>query len=182
MAPWLTLPNLLTLLRLAVVPFIVQATLGGAHVRALVLFLAAGVTDVLDGAIARRFGASSQSGAYLDPVADKCLLGGVYLALAGAKIVPWWFVGLVLGRDLYIVTAVLVLMGITSLRRFPPSSLGKASTFFQISAAVIWMVRNTAPSPVLDAVAHASLWLSAAVTLASAVDYTWRGTRMLRSR
>ena len=182
MPAWFNLPNLLTALRLALVPWIVQSILTGAHLRALVVFLAAGVTDVLDGAAARGLKTATQAGAYLDPIADKCLLGGVYLALAAASIVPWWFVALVLGRDLYILIAVTVIMQTTKLRRFPPSHLGKASTFFQISSAVAWMVRNAAPTPFLNLAATSLMWVSAAVTLASGIDYTCRGTRMLRQR
>src|SRR5262249_38119532 len=98
MAAWLNLHNALTLLRLALVPFILQGTLTHEHGRALAIFLAAGFTDLLDGAIARRFGSSTQAGAYLDPIADKVLLSGVFVALAASQSVPWWFVGLVLGR------------------------------------------------------------------------------------
>jgi cardiolipin synthase (CMP-forming) len=182
MPHWLNLPNLFTFLRLASVPFVVQATLAGDHARALTILLLAGFTDVLDGAAARRWGAGTQVGAYFDPIADKCLLCGVFLALAAARIVPWWFVALVLLRDLCILGAVAILMATTPHRRFPPSLWGKASTFFQIAAALAWMVRNAMPSPPLDAAATVLLWVSAALTLVSGADYALRGTRMLRPR
>lgn len=182
MPHWINLANFFTFLRLASVPFVVQATLAGQHTRALTILLIAGFTDLLDGAAARRMGAATQAGAYFDPIADKCLLCGVYLALAIARIVPWWFVALVVLRDLCILGAVAILMATTTLRRFPPSLLGKASTFFQIAAALVWMVRNAMPSPPLDAAATALLWVSAALTLVSGLDYTWRGTRMLWPR
>jgi cardiolipin synthase (CMP-forming) len=181
MPRWLNLANLFTLLRLALVPLVVRAIVEGWHGQALALFLAAGFTDVLDGAAARRLGQATPAGAYLDPIADKCLLCGVFVALAAAKIVPGWFVVLVFGRDLYLLLAALILLLATPLRRFPPSRWGKASTFFQIATAVAWMVRNATPGPALDAAATALLWLSAALTLCSGIHYTWRGARLVRA-
>src|SRR5580704_6321728 len=106
MPRWSNLPNLLTLTRLVLVPFVIQAILDGHHFRALALFAAAAVTDVMDGAAARRLRLATPIGAYLDPIADKCLLSGVFLALAMARVVPWWFVAVVFGRDIYILIGV----------------------------------------------------------------------------
>jgi cardiolipin synthase len=181
MAGWLNLPNFFTLLRLALAPFVIQATVSGAHGRALALFIAAGFTDLLDGAAARRFGTATAAGAYLDPIADKCLLSGVFVALATMGAAPWWFVWLVLGRDVYILAGSIFFLIFTRVRKFPPSQWGKASTFFQIGSAVAWMVRNAAPSPALDRTAITLLWLSATLTVASGIDYTARGIRMLRT-
>src|SRR5215471_2053243 len=105
MPSWLNLANCITLLRLVLVPFVITAILGGQHLRAAELFALAAVTDVLDGAAARRLRLASQTGAYLDPIADKCLLSGVFVALAAVESVPWWFVAVVFGRDLYILMA-----------------------------------------------------------------------------
>jgi cardiolipin synthase len=177
MPRWINVPNLFTACRLALAPFIILAILGGSHTLALALFVAAAFTDVLDGAAARRFGLTTDTGAYLDPVADKCLLSGVFLALAVARILPWWFVAIVFGRDLYLLAAVSLVMLSTGVRKFPPSIWGKASTFFQISTAVVWMARNMLGSPVLVAISTAILWPSAALTIWSGVDYTRRGIR-----
>jgi cardiolipin synthase len=181
MARWFTIANLFTFMRLALVPFVIHAILEGHHRQALALFMAAGFTDLLDGLAARRLGQSTSAGAYLDPVADKFLLSGVFVALAIAGIVPAWFVVLVLGRDIYILVAASILMLSTPLRRFPPSPWGKACTFFQIVTAVAWMVRNTTPGPVLDGTAWALLWLSAMLTFGSGIHYTWRGARLVRA-
>jgi cardiolipin synthase len=180
MPRWVNLPNLFTSLRIVAMPFIALAVLSGRHVAALALFLAAGITDLVDGALARRLNCATQAGAYLDPVADKVLLGGVYLTLAFARIVPWWFVALVFGRDLYILAAAGLIMLTTAHRKFPPSRWGKYSTFFQISAAVAWMVRNAAPSAFTNTAATALLWTSAALTVISGLHYTWRGAQLLR--
>ena len=181
MPRWLNLANLLTLLRLLLVPFIVEAIVTGRHPTALGLLVVAGFTDLLDGIAARRLGLATAGGAYLDPIADKCLLSGIFLALAASRIVPWWFVAIVFGRDLYILLAAGAIMAWTTIREFPPSVWGKASTFVQISTAVTWMVRNMLTSPVIDTVAGAMLWVSAVVTIWSGVHYTWRGIQLVRA-
>src|SRR5689334_10199017 len=106
MPGWLNLPNLFTLARLLLTPFVIFAILDGRHTSALLLFALAGFTDFLDGFAARRLKLATQSGAYLDPIADKCLLSGVFLALAAARIVPSWVVILIFGRDLLIFAGV----------------------------------------------------------------------------
>jgi len=172
MPRWITVPNALTLLRLILVPFIIRAVLAGRHTLALVLFAAAAVTDILDGAAARHFGQNTASGAYLDPIADKCLLSGVYLGLAAAGMVPWWFVAIILGRDIYILLGAVIVMLTTDVRKFPPSVWGKASTFVQIVTAVTWMARNMLQISALDALSSDMLWPCAAVTIWSGIHYT----------
>jgi cardiolipin synthase len=180
MPRWLNVANSLTVLRLLLVPFILQAVLTGQHQLALALFLLAAFTDIADGAAARRWGQASPAGAYLDPIADKCLMSGVYLALAAARLVPWWFVALVLGRDLYILIGASLVMRFTTARAFPPSIWGKASTFLQICTAVVWMTREAVPTPWLDSLASAMLWPTAAITLWSGLHYTWKGFLIVR--
>ncbi|HXB67931.1 MAG TPA: CDP-alcohol phosphatidyltransferase family protein [Candidatus Acidoferrales bacterium] len=187
MPGWANIANLFTLLRLGLVPFVVLAILQGSHLVALVLFIAAGLTDVIDGALARGFGLATPSGAYLDPIADKCLLCGIFLALGSSGIIPWWFVAVVFGRDLYILVGVLGFLALTNVRKFPPSIWGKASTFVQISTAVVWMVRNiwmarNIPNvPVLHALSSAMLWVCAGFTIWSGLDYTRRGVQLIRA-
>src|SRR5215471_5746163 len=88
MPSWITLANFFTLIRLALVPFIIQAILSEHAGLAVALFCIAAATDVLDGAAARGMRHVTQTGAYFDPIADKALLSGVFLALAGAGTVP----------------------------------------------------------------------------------------------
>ena len=181
MPRWFNLPTLLTLLRLVLVPFVIQAILEGRHFLGLLLFAVAAVTDVMDGAAARHLGLATQAGAYLDPVADKCLLSGVFLALAVARIVPWWFVAVVFGRDLYILIAVAAIWLMSPIREFPPSVWGKISTFVQILTAVIWMSRDVLELPALNSLSAVMLWLCMAFTLWSGVHYTWRGVQLARA-
>ena len=167
MPRWLNAANLLTFLRFVLVPFVIRAILDGRHTLALALFAVAALTDVLDGAVARRFRLATPAGAWLDPVADKCLISGVFLALAGAGTVPWWLVGIVFGRDFYILAGVAIVMLLTPVRKFPPSIWGKASTFVQVLMVVAWMAGSVGP-------ARAMLWPCAAFTIWSGIHYTWR--------
>jgi cardiolipin synthase (CMP-forming) len=178
MPSWVNLPNGLTLLRLLLAPFVVAAILVHQPSTAFLLFFVAGWTDVLDGWAARRLGISTQLGAYLDPIADKCLLSGVFLALGAVHQVPWWVVGIVFGRDIYIVVAAAILMRITPVRKFPPSVWGKLSTFAQIATVGIGMIGGLLQLRVLDVVSSVMLWLCAALALWSGLHYTWRGLQI----
>ncbi|MBV9508627.1 MAG: CDP-diacylglycerol--glycerol-3-phosphate 3-phosphatidyltransferase [Acidobacteriia bacterium] len=179
MPRWANPANVLTILRLLLVPFVIVAIVHGNHLRALVLFAGAALTDGLDGLIARRFGLTTRFGAYLDPIADKCLLSGVFLALAASRLAPRWLVGIIFGRDLYLLCASAFLFWFAALRSFTPSVWGKLSTFVQIVAAALWMVRNAAPTPILDRLAEAIVWPCAALTIWSGLHYTWRARNLV---
>jgi cardiolipin synthase len=180
MRTWLTLPNLFTLARLLLAPVIVCAILNRRAFAALAIFAVAAATDVIDGYLARQFGAATAAGAFLDPIADKLLLTGVYLALALAGSVPWWLVGVIFGRDLLILAASAVALLATKLRAFPPSIWGKASTFLQILTAVAFLGRGAFGSTFLAALSAALIWPTLALTVWSGAHYGWRGARLLR--
>jgi cardiolipin synthase len=181
MPAWVNVANFFTALRLLAVPFIIQAILDGRHFFALALFAAAAATDLLDGAAARHFHLTTRTGAYFDTIADKCLLSGVFLALASARIFPWWLVVVIFGRDLLILFGVATVMLITDIRGFPPSIWGKLSTFVQIVTAVVWLGRDALPFPVLDAVSWLMLWPCAGFTIWSGLHYCWRGVQIARA-
>ena len=173
----LTLPNLFTLARLILAPFVVLAILNAHYGRAIVLFFAAGITDVIDGLLARRLGESTPAGAYFDPVADKILLSAIYIALGAVRAMPWWMVALVFARDILILAMAAYGLLFTSVRRFPPSVWGKISTFLQIGAALVVMgARDGIPAPV-----DLALWLMVAGTAWSGVHYVWQGIHILRT-
>jgi cardiolipin synthase len=180
MRTWLTLPNLFTLARLLLAPVVVYAILQGRALQALCIFAIAAATDLIDGYLARHSGAATPIGAFFDPIADKLLLTGVYLALALNGSVPWWLVAVIFGRDLLILAASAIALVATKLRAFPPSIWGKASTFFQILTAVCFLGRNAFQSPLLLALSAASIWPTLALTAWSGVHYGWRGARLLR--
>jgi len=172
----LNAPNLFTLARLILAPFIASDILNGRYGRAIILSFIAGFTDVIDGYLARKLGESSRVGAYFDPIADKILLSVVYLALGWAHAIPWWMVGLVFGRDLLILAMAAYGLAFTKVRKFPPSIWGKLSTFLQISAALVVMgAKDGIPAPV-----DLAVWLMVAGTIGSGVHYMWRGITLLR--
>jgi cardiolipin synthase (CMP-forming) len=179
MPGWINLPNLFTLLRLVLTPVVVMAILDGRHVLAFVVFILASLTDFLDGAAARRRG-PTQIGAYLDPIADKCLLSGGFLALAAAHSVPWWLVALVFARDLVILLGVALFLLLTPIRRFPPSIWGKVSTCVQICTVAAWLTCNALGIQTGRALSFVMLWPCAAFTVWSGLDYVWRGIAKVR--
>lgn len=179
---WLTIPNLLTLVRIVLTPFILIALAHGRYMLAGWTFGAAAWTDVFDGLAARRLGAQSKVGQSFDPIADKVLLVSLYIGLALGGAVPVWIVVLILGRDVWILLLSGIALCFTKFRRLQPSVWGKASTFFQIMAAVC----------VIGARAYQSTWflrisnvlLAGVVVLAvvSGLDYSLRGLRYFRTR
>jgi len=181
MLPALNPANLATLARLALSPCIALAMSHDRSLLALGLFCIAGLTDIVDGGLARRFGWSTALGAYLDPIADKVLLGTVFICLALWNALPWWFVGVVFGRDILILAASAVALAFTRLRKFPPTVWGKLSTFLQIVTATVWMTLAAAPSFTLDSAARVLTWLATLVTVWSGIHYGWRGIHLLRS-
>lgn len=131
------LPNLLSAFRVLLAPFVAAAILNGRTPAALAMLAAAGLSDLLDGYLARRMGVSSRLGSYLDPLSDKFLLVTVYLCEGLAGRLPAWLVALVLGRDLLILAMAAYAMAAVQVRQFPPSFWGKLSTVVQIVVALI---------------------------------------------
>ena len=130
----LTAPNQLTLLRLVFLPFIIIKLVEGHYGWALALFVLAGLSDALDGLLARALKQQTVLGQYLDPIADKLLLSTVFMVLSILHKIPWKFTVLVFSRDLSILCASAVLYAIAGLRDFRPSIFGKANTFAQVAA------------------------------------------------
>jgi cardiolipin synthase len=176
----LNLPNLLTLSRLVLTPIAVRAILARQFGQALWILLIAGITDGLDGPLARRLHAESRFGAYLDPIADKGLLSVGYLALGIAGAVPWWLVAIIFGRDLLILAMAGAALLLTNCREFPPSVWGKLSTFCQIGAAVA--VLTAGAFPAWGVHTGPFLWVAAAATVWSGANYLWRGVQVLAKR
>lgn len=181
----LTIPNIITLLRIALIPWFLTVLLHGEVRGALLIVGLAGLSDALDGFIARFFHQQSRLGAYLDPVADKLLLTSAYIALTlpaarpGPRI-PVWVTALVLTRDVLLVVAGLVLYLTAGVRRFPPTVLSKLTTFFQLGTVLLVLVSSLWPG--LESSAWATLYTAAALTLASGLHYVYRTRDLLASR
>ena len=172
------LPNLLSALRLALAPYLFVLLWRRDYLPALAICIVAGVTDGLDGLLARKLGAHSRFGAYLDPIADKILLSGAFLTLALDGAIEIWLAVLVLGRDaLILLFAAGAFLFTKSTRDFPPSFWGKASTAAQIVfiLALILHLTGLADATLFAApfVAIVTLlkWLVAALAVWSGLDY-----------
>jgi cardiolipin synthase (CMP-forming) len=170
----LTAANLLTLLRMVLIPPFAILLLYGYRGWALLVFLAAGVTDLFDGLIARLAGQKTTLGAWLDPMADKLLVVTMFvmLTLPGigtANRLPLWFTILVLSRDIAIVLTVAVVNLAIGPRTFRPSIYGKIATATYILTGVITLYFNylNVESIVITAFVYGSL----VITLVSAFDY-----------
>ncbi|HEX2223206.1 MAG TPA: CDP-alcohol phosphatidyltransferase family protein [Thermoanaerobaculia bacterium] len=177
-----TIPNLLSLLRMGLIPFFIIAVTDGNIRRALILFVIAGVTDALDGAIARFFNQKSLLGTYLDPVADKMLLMSAYVALAiptlnHGALIPLWVTVLVITRDILLVTVALLLYLAVGIKTFPPTLLSKMNTLVQVVTAFIVLASGVWTH--LDGIATVLLYLVAALTVASGLDYVYRMNRRI---
>src|SRR5204862_682425 len=136
----LTAPNQLTLARLIFLPFVLIKIVEGHFKGALILFLLAGVSDGLDGLLARRLKQQTLLGQYLDPIADKLLLSTVFLVLSIVRQIPWKFTVMVFSRDICILLVSAVLYTIAGLRDFRPSIFGKANTFAQVATVLFVML------------------------------------------
>ena len=178
---WINLANLFTLVRMACVPFAVHAILREQHGRALAIVLVGGVTDIIDGTLARRFGMATSVGAYLDPITDKIFLSAVYICLAAISSVPWWLVIEIFSRDFLILAGCGAAILLLHMRQFPPSVWGKASTFLQIFCALLVMIGNASPASGASRWAAALFWPVAALTAFSGIHYLWRGLFLLRN-
>ena len=130
----LTAPNQLTLLRMMFLPFIVINLVGGHYTCALTLFVLAGLSDALDGLLARTLHQQTLLGQYLDPIADKLLISTMFLVLSIERMIPWKYTVVVFSRDISILLISGVLFMIAGLRDFRPSIFGKANTFAQVAA------------------------------------------------
>ncbi len=166
-------PNLLTLLRLFIIPFLVINILDGRYTLAFSLFMLAGVSDGLDGLLARWLSQSTTLGLYLDPIADKLLLSTLFLVLTHVGAIPRYVTVLVFSRDFGILLIATLLFATNTLRNFKPSLFGKLNTFVQIVAVVGIMASHVFSIPHLVAVDGVLLRVIAVLAPLSAAQYAW---------
>jgi cardiolipin synthase (CMP-forming) len=172
-----TTPNLLTLLRICLAPFLVAAILESHYLLSFVLFIAAGLTDALDGALARVLKQSSMLGHYLDPVADKLLLSTIFLVLLHKSLIPVTVTVLVFGRDVGILLVAAILYAAVGRREFHPSLFGKANTLAQISAVAAVLLHQLTLAPWVTWFRTLALDATMALTVASGLHYAWSASR-----
>ena len=171
------LANWLTVLRILLVPVFVTLLVYRKAGAAMLVFLGAALTDLLDGWVARRHGLSSRLGAFLDPLADKILLTASFVTLTWLKVIPFWITAVVLSRDTFLALGTL-LIHMVGARVYPrPTWAGKAATFFQILTVLSGLVHYWASRPIWTPL----VWVAAAFTLISGLQYLVQGMRFLNA-
>jgi cardiolipin synthase len=166
-------PNLLTLLRIFLAPFLIVAALERRFELAFALFLLAAFTDALDGLLARWLSQRTMLGQYLDPVADKLMLSSLFLVLTWMKILEPRVAILVFGRDIGMLLTAVILYATTNLRDFHPSLLGKANSFSQVLAIGLVLLDLIYPHQWVGSAREAMLDATIFLTVASGFHYAW---------
>jgi cardiolipin synthase len=175
--PLRTAPNLLTLLRICLMPFLVAAILEGEYLLSFVLFVTAGLTDGLDGFLARMLKQRSVLGEYLDPVADKLLLSTLFLVLMHKQLIPVTVTVMVFGRDLGILLVAAILYAAVGRRDFPPSIFGKANTLAQITAVAAVLLHQLTTAYWVSWFRSMALDATMVLTVVSGLHYAWLVSR-----
>jgi cardiolipin synthase len=178
----LTAANQVTLVRMLLIPAFVICVLYGYLGWALVAFVTAGVTDGLDGIIARRSGQSSSLGAWLDPMADKLLLVTTFVVLALPNLdlanrLPVWLTVCIISRDVVIILTVAIVNLAIGRRTFRPSIYGKIATATYIVTAVAAMLFNYLGYRSL--IVDIGVWVSLAITIISSLHYIWHARQII---
>jgi cardiolipin synthase (CMP-forming) len=175
----INLPNALTLIRLLLTPLFVILLLRDQITPALVVFCLAGISDGLDGFIARYFDQRTLIGAYLDPVADKALLMSAFVCLAIMGMIPDWLTVMVLSRDILIVIGIAILTVTGKTYHIHPSLVSKCTTVAQIAMVIVSLMATGIP--LLQAVKAVLVPVTAALTAISGLHYVYIGMNMLQS-
>ncbi len=173
-------PNLITLLRLIFIPFIIITVIDNNYRWALILFVLAGISDGLDGTLARALKQKTVLGQYLDPIADKLLLSSLFLVLSLLHKIPWRVTILVFSRDICIIATCAVLYATTTLRTFQPSVFGKVNTLAQIIGLFFVLLRQISDAQWVVTGRWIGLWATFAFTLISGIHYIILTAQRLR--
>jgi cardiolipin synthase len=166
-------PNLLTLLRLFIIPFLVIEILDDEYRLTFALFLLAGLSDALDGLLARWLSQQTKLGLYLDPIADKLLLSTLFLVLTHVGLIPRYVTVLVFSRDLGILLISTLLFATNTLRDFRPSLFGKLNTLVQITALIMVLAERALPIAHLPLLRDGLIRAIAVLAPLSAAQYAW---------
>jgi cardiolipin synthase len=175
----INIPNILTVLRILIIPLFVIFLIRKMHGHALLVFVLAGVTDGLDGLIARMLNQRSELGALLDPIADKLLLTAAYISLGILETIPGWLAVVVISRDVLIVTGIAVLTFANIPFAIRPTRISKWTTVFQLlTIGVALLDMPFAGAAVMRQVLY---WTTITMTILSGLHYTYRGLTILQA-
>jgi len=176
----MNIPNVLTLCRILLVPVMVIFVIQGRFCEALIVFCAAGVTDALDGFLARIMDQKTVIGAYLDPLADKALVASSFIVLSVLEAIPDWLTVIVISRDLIILVGISVLFFMSVSFDIRPLYMSKATTVLQFSAVFGALLSLCSPGRHPEGIFVTVFWLTAVMTIVSGFVYIAQGVHLLR--
>lgn len=177
----MNIPNFLTLSRIVMVPVIVIYLMSGSYCTALVLLVISGLTDVLDGFLARVLKQQTVLGAYLDPIADKALIISCFVTLAVKKFIPGWLAVVVISRDCIILLGVSVLTMLSVPFKINPVLISKMTTLLQITTVFSVLCSYCISGGTRYGLIELLFWATAAITILSGLYYMIIGVKVINS-
>ena len=174
----MNIPNLLTLLRILLVPVTVIFLMQGTFTKALIVLVISGITDALDGFLARILKQQTVLGAYLDPIADKALLASCFVTLSIKGIIPGWFTVIVISRDLIILIGIAIMSIMSIPYKIRPSFISKITTALQLFTLVFFLLFRIFPGLINYVWLLILQWLTVLFTVVSGINYMLRGVRL----
>ncbi len=174
----ISIPNILTLIRILLTPLFIILILKQLFTMALFVFAIAGISDALDGSIARYLNQRTELGAHLDPLADKLLLLSSYITLGVLNVVPSWLAVIVIARDVIIILGIAVLTITSKPYQVKPSIVSKCTTFLQLATVFLTLLNPTMVH--FKTVQTGLFWATAALTIVSGLHYIYIGMNLLQ--
>jgi len=175
----MNIPNLLTLLRIILVPVIVILLIQGLFLKALIAFIVAALSDVLDGFLARILHQQTALGAYLDPIADKALLASSFVTLSVLHVIPGWLTVIVISRDVIILLGISVLSIMSISVKIRPTFVSKITTALQLATVLMVLSDRSIPGSFNEIWYTVLFWLTAFFTVISGLNYMMRGQKLI---
>lgn len=176
----MNIPNFLSLLRIILVPVIVIFLIQNEYAKALITFFVAGLTDALDGALARLLKKQTELGAFLDPLADKILLSTSFISLSIFGLIPGWLTVIVISRDLIILIGIITLTMMSITYEIKPVFVSKVTTALQIGTVFISLsLKIFAYNAISYDLIKILFWLTAFFTVISGLVYILKGIKFL---
>ncbi len=176
----MNLPNTLTLIRILLIPVFVILIIYKSFWWALIVFALAGITDGIDGLIARITRQRTEMGAYLDPIADKLLLSAGFITLAIIEVIPSWLAVIVITRDMIILLGVSIMVLTHAPLKIQPSLISKITTSLQITTIILVLMVDY--GPFFKQLATIAIYATTLFTMLSGAHYIYIGTRMLNQK
>lgn len=173
--------NQITIFRIFLIPVFIILIGYNKPLYALLVFIIAGITDAIDGFVARKFNQITTLGKILDPIADKALLISSFIFIYNSSLpvrFPYWFVVIVISRDVYILLGSAIIYFLKGRIDIRPSVFGKATTFFQILSVVVILIANITTLP--DEIIKGAIFTAAFFTVLSTITYTYDGIQQLK--